>query len=77
MANSILRKREIAMRTHQELYPEKRIVYKCEWENCPQCGEPLTTEYTSGWKTIQTMSGSLTIAQRPRCCVNAVGGLDI
>ena len=59
------------MRTHQELYPEKRIVYKCEWENCPQCGEPLTTEYTSGWKTVQTMSGTFAIAQRPKCCMNA------
>lgn len=59
------------MRTHQELYSEKSIVYKCEWDECPQCGQPLATVYTSGWKTVQTMSEVITIAQRPKCCLNA------
>lgn len=58
------------MRTPRELYPEKKIVYECEWDECPQCGQPLTTVYTSGWKTVQTMSEVITIAQRPKRCVN-------
>lgn len=59
------------MRTQQGLYSEKKFVYEYEWDNCPQCGEPLRSVYTSGWKTVQTMSEVITIAQRPKCCVNA------
>ena len=58
------------MRTHQELYSEKKIVYESEWDECPQCGQPLRTLYTSGWKTVQTMSEVITIAQRPKGCLN-------
>jgi len=58
------------MRTHQELYSEKKFVYESEWDECPQCGQPLKTVYTSGWKTVQTMSEVITIAQRPKCCQN-------
>jgi len=59
------------MRTHRELYSEKKFVYECEWGDCPQCGQPLTTVYTSGWKTVQTMGEVIIIAQRPKCCENA------
>ncbi len=59
------------MRTPRELYPEKKVVYESEWDECPQCGRPLVSVYTSGWKTVQTMSEALTIAQRPKWCVNA------
>ena len=59
------------MRTPRELYSEKKIVYECEWDECPQCGQPLTAVYTSGWKTVQTMSEIITIAQRPKSCANA------
>jgi len=59
------------MRTQRELYTEKRVVYECEWDECPQCGQPLKTVYTSGWKTVQTMSEVITIAQRPKCCEDA------
>ena len=59
------------MRTQRELYSEKKTVYESEWGECAQCGQTLTTVYTSGWKTVQTMSEVITIAQRPKCCANA------
>lgn len=59
------------MRTQRELYSEKRIVYESEWDECPECGRRLMAVYTSGWKTVQTMSEVITIAQRPKCCMNA------
>jgi hypothetical protein len=59
------------MRTPRELYAEKKIVYETEWDECPRCGQPLTIVYTSGWKTVQTMSEIITIAQRPKSCANA------
>lgn len=59
------------MRTQRELYSGKKIVYESEWDECSQCGQPLTSVYTSGWKTVQTMREVITIAQRPKCCVNA------
>lgn len=59
------------MRTPRELYPEKKIVYESEWDECPhQCGQPLRTVYTSGWKTVQTMNEVIATAQRPKRCVN-------
>lgn len=58
------------MRTQRELYSEKAVVYDFELEKCPQCGQPLTTVYTSGWKTVQTMREVITIAQRPKRCTN-------
>lgn len=58
------------MRTQRELYTEKRIVFECEWDQCPKCGEALRSAYSSGWKTVQTMSEVITIAQRPKRCVN-------
>lgn len=58
------------MRTQRELYSENRIVYVCELEGCPLCGEWLRTAYTSGWKTVQTMSDVITIAERTKRCTN-------
>ncbi len=60
------------MRTPRELYSEKKIVYESEWDECPECGQPLMSVYTSGWKTVQTMTEVISIAQRPKCCMNAV-----
>ena len=58
------------MRTQRELYTKKTVLYDFELEKCPQCGEPLTIAYTSGWKTVQTMSEVIAIAQRPKRCTN-------
>lgn len=58
------------MRTQRELYTEKRIVFECEWDRCPKCGEALRSAYSSGWKTVQTMNEVITIAQRPKRCTN-------
>jgi Transposase, Mutator family len=58
------------MRTQRELYTEKRVVFECEQDECPQCGKPLTTAYTSGWKTVQTMSEVIMIAEQPKRCKN-------
>jgi len=58
------------MRIQRELYTEKRVVFECEQDECPQCGKPLTTAYTSGWKTVQTMSEVIMIAEQPKRCKN-------
>jgi hypothetical protein len=58
------------MRTPREYYPKKPIVYTCELDKCPECYEPMKIAYTSGAKTVQTMAGVLTIAQRPKYCPN-------
>lgn len=58
------------MRTPRELYSEKKVVYESERDECFQCGQRLVSVYTSGWKTVQTMSEVITIAQRPKWCVN-------
>lgn len=58
------------MRTQRELYTEKRVVFECEQDECPQCGKPLTIAYTSGWKTVQTMSEVIMIAEQPKRCKN-------
>ncbi len=58
------------MRTQRELYTEKRVVFECEQDECPQCGKPLGTAYTSGWKTVQTMSEVIMIAEQPKRCKN-------
>jgi len=56
------------MRTSREYYPKKPIVYTCELDVCPECTERMKIAYTSGAKTVQTMAGVLTIAQRPKYC---------
>lgn len=58
------------MRTQRELYTEKRVVFDCERDECPQCGQPLRIAYTSGWKTVQTMSEVIMIAEQPKRCKN-------
>ena len=58
------------MRTQRELYTEKRVVFECEQDECPQCGQPLRAAYTSGWKTVQTMSEVIMIAEQPKRCKN-------
>ena len=58
------------MRTQREFYSENRIVYVCELDGCPICSQVLRTAYTSGWKTVQTMQGVSTIAQRLKYCTN-------
>lgn len=59
------------MRTQRELYSEKAVIYECEMEKCPRCGQPLRSVYTSGWKTVQTMSEVMRIARRPKSCMKA------
>ena len=58
------------MRTPRELYSKKPIVYTCELSACPQCHGPLKAAYVSGAKTVQTLGGVLTIAQRPKRCAD-------
>ncbi|MFN2253592.1 MAG: transposase [Candidatus Promineifilaceae bacterium] len=58
------------MRTPRELYHGKPIVYSCELDVCPECGERLKVAYVSGSKTVQTSAGVSTIAQRPKKCMN-------
>jgi hypothetical protein len=60
------------MRTLREIYSKKPVVvYTCEWEECPRCGGPLEALYVSGPKTVQTLTGVWTIAQRPQRCADA------
>jgi len=56
------------MRTPREFYHTKPIVYSCELEVCPECGGRLKVAYVSGAKTIQSLVGVSTIAQRPKSC---------
>ena len=56
------------MRTQREFYPENKVVYVCELDRCLDCGQGMRTAYTSGWKTVQTLGGVSTIAQRLKCC---------
>jgi hypothetical protein len=56
------------MKTPRELYHGSPIVYSCELDVCLKCGEPLKVAYVSGVKTVQTLTGVLGIAHRPKCC---------
>jgi len=58
------------MRTPRELYSKKPLVYNCELTSCPLCAGPLAGLYVSGPKTVQTLAGGLTIAQRPKHCAD-------
>ena len=59
------------MRTLREIYSKKpEVIYTCEWEECPRCGGPLEALYVSGPKTVQTLTGVRTIAQRPHRCAD-------
>ena len=59
------------MRTPKTLYHTTPTIYPCELTVCPQCHRPLVDlPYLNGRKTIQTMTAMLTIAYRPKHCVN-------
>ncbi|MGQ9491849.1 MAG: hypothetical protein ACUVR4_04270 [Anaerolineae bacterium] len=56
------------MRTPREFYSEKPIVYSSELDVCPACQGPLKVAYTSGAKTVQTLTGVWVIVHQPRYC---------
>jgi len=59
------------MKTPRVLYHTRSTVYTCELETCPQCNGSLVERgYQSGFKTVQTMTEVLTIAQRPKRCAD-------
>ena len=59
------------MRTPKTLYHTTPTICPCELTACPQCHTPLADlPYINGRKTIQTMTDMLTIAYRPKHCVN-------
>lgn len=60
------------MRTPKGLSQTSPTIYTCELDTCPTCQGPLTDlPYLNGRKTIQTLSGVLTIAYRPKHCMRA------
>jgi hypothetical protein len=68
---SILPKKEQRMRTPKTLYHTTPTIYPCELTICPECFQPLVSlPYINGRKTIQTMTTVMTIAYRPKHCVN-------
>lgn len=68
---SILSQKEQRMRTPKTLYRTTPTIYACELTCCPQCHQPLVElPYVNGRKTIQTMTERMTIAYRPKHCVN-------
>ena len=56
------------MRTPRELYHTTPMVYSCELDVCLKCGGPLKVAYVSAVKTVQTLTGVLGIAHRPKLC---------
>jgi hypothetical protein len=59
------------MRTPKTLYHTTPTIYPCELSTCPKCHHPLVAlPYVNGRKTIQTMNTVMTIAYRPKHCVN-------
>ena len=58
------------MRTQRTFYPGKSIVYTHELRVCPTCQGSLQVAYTSGPKTVQSMSDVQTIRHEPRFCLN-------
>jgi hypothetical protein len=56
------------VRTPRELYHTTSIVYSCELDVCVRCGEPLKVAYVSAVKTVQTLTGVLGVAHRPKRC---------
>ena len=58
------------MRTPRVFYAGKPIVYSYELDVCAGCEGPLRIAYTSGAKTVQTMSEVLGLAHQPRECRN-------
>jgi hypothetical protein len=48
------------------------MIYASELQDCPQCGQELVgMQYLNGLKTVQTMTQALTIAYRPKRCLNS------
>lgn len=59
------------MRTPKTLYHTTPTIYPCELTTCPKCHQPLAElPFVNGRKTIQTMNTVMTIAYRPKHCVN-------
>lgn len=59
------------MRTPKTLYHTTPTIYPCELSTCPKCHQPLVElPYVTGRKTIQTMNAVMTVAYRPKHCVN-------
>lgn len=59
------------MRTPKEFDRTTRAIYLCELETCPWCHQMLSeAHYVNGRKTVQTMLQVMTIAYRPKVCVN-------
>ena len=59
------------MRTPKTLYHTTPTIYPCELIVCPRCQKSwVDLLYINGRKTIQTMTAMLTIAFRPKHCVN-------
>ena len=57
------------MKTKKSLKPESSLVYRCELENCPNCGQILECcNYHSGRKIVQTMESVLQVAYHPKRC---------
>ena len=56
------------MRTPCPFSSKTPTVYTCELNICPHCGGPLRVAYTSGTKTVQTLTDIVTIAQRSKRC---------
>lgn len=54
------------MRTQRVFYPGNPIVYTHELSVCPTCQGPLQVAYTSGPRTVQSMSDVQTIRHQPR-----------
>ena len=59
------------MRTPKDLTRTPPTIFSCELETCPRCHHPLSeAHYLNGRKTVQTMFQVMTIAYRPKVCVN-------
>ena len=60
------------MRTAKDFPCLTPTLYTCELEACPQCEAPLEiANYLTGLKTVQTLTGVVRMAYRPKVCVQA------
>ena len=58
------------MRTPKDLPRTPPTIFTCELDVCPRCHHPLSeAPYVTGRKTVQTMLRVMTIAYRPKVCV--------
>ena len=59
------------MRTPKDLARTAPTIFSCELDTCPRCHHPLSeAHYVNGRKTVQTLLQVMTIAYRPKVCVN-------